>query len=130
MRLRKSSMLRRSAVLLVVALACPLASPFSGFAAAQGEKKAEGGAAAVSRAREILDLFLKGRYDDFLAAGSDPMKAALKKEQLSQIAALFEAQLGAYRSEVSAEDQKTGEFDAVTFTLRYERGTLKLLVTV
>lgn len=84
----------------------------------------------VPRAREILRLYLDGKFDEFREAGTPDVKSALRPGLADQMSAQIAAQIGAFRKEIGETHSAQGGLTSVTFTLDHERGTLKLLVAV
>jgi len=84
----------------------------------------------VDRARELLQLFLNGKYEEFVAAGDDKVKGGFRPEQARQIAEQLTQQLGSYQSEKSARPRLVEGLHTVAFELAYERGILKMDVVV
>lgn len=87
-------------------------------------------AATVARAREILRLYLDGKFDAFRETGTPDVKGALRPGLADQMAAQIAAQIGAFRKEIGETHSSQGGLTSVTFALDHERGTLKLLVAV
>lgn len=86
--------------------------------------------ARISRAREILALYLKGDDAGFVAAGDEAMVKAFTAEQSAQVREQLGDQFGAYQAELHATVMRTGVHHSVRFELQYERARLKLQVTL
>lgn len=114
-----------TAKVFVVALSLVIwFAPLSSRAADDREKE------TLSRAREILNLYLDGEYEKFVATGTDELKEKFPPEMAAQVAAQLTAQLGKYQRERSAECSRVAGYNAVNFALRYEKSTLKLRVVL
>src|SRR5205823_3237562 len=84
----------------------------------------------VARAREMLKFFLDRQFDEFVAQGSVEMKAHFTAPQAESAYGRIREDLGDYRSEISADVQRSGGFDVVVFKLQFQRGTVPLRVVV
>ncbi|MGE0480628.1 MAG: alpha/beta hydrolase family protein [Phycisphaerae bacterium] len=89
-----------------------------------------GDAKPVERARELLGLFLDGKHAALIAAGDEAVQRELKPAICAQVFAMITLQVGPHQSVKSADADRAGELDRVTFVLQHERGTATLVFTL
>jgi dienelactone hydrolase len=86
--------------------------------------------ARLTRAADLLQMFLDGKYKEFCAAGDETVRAKLTPQLCMQIQARLRFQLGRYQSfEREKHEVIQGNY-AVPFNCRYEQGTCVLRVVV
>ncbi|MCA9244836.1 MAG: alpha/beta fold hydrolase [Phycisphaerales bacterium] len=85
-----------------------------------------------ARATALFEMLPKGAFAEFVAAGTDQMKAAMNDKAAAQLWSQLQFQLGAYGSIVDAKLLKTDEngMRTVTVRSRFERGILSMHVVL
>ncbi|MGD8453595.1 MAG: alpha/beta fold hydrolase [Phycisphaerae bacterium] len=82
------------------------------------------------RARELLQLLVDEKYDEFVAAADKTMQAAFSSAQAGQMWGLFCFQLGDYQTVESATTTHKDNHDSVSLVLRFARGTVTLRIVL
>jgi hypothetical protein len=84
----------------------------------------------IAEARELLKLFLNGKFKEFTARGDERVRAQFTPELGQQALSSLRFQIGEYESETSAKLSKIAESHVVDFGYRFTRGTCALRVTL
>ncbi len=84
----------------------------------------------ITRAREILDLFLSGEYAKFCATGDENVRSKFSPAQARQTMAGIEFQIGKFKRVESAKHSTPGGLDSIAFACTFEKGTCTLQVVL
>ena len=94
------------------------------------ESDAETGGQAVQRARELVQLLVDGKYDEFLDAGTKAVQDGLPGDRLKEVWLGVQKQFGAYQSEIEAQTERRAGLTIVTLSSRFEKAALNLKITL
>jgi len=86
--------------------------------------------ASINRARELLRLFLDGRHEDFVAAGTEEVRKGFSAGQSRELLESLRKQYGPFVKELDATPRIVGKLRTVVFRTRFETSILKLQVTL
>lgn len=84
----------------------------------------------IERARELLKLFLDGKFEEFTARGDEKVRAQFTPELGKQALSSLQFQIGECESETSAKLSKIGDNVVVDFACRFTRGICTLRITL
>jgi dienelactone hydrolase len=84
----------------------------------------------IRRARQLFQLLVRERYEEFSAAGDETMRSKFDGAAMQRTWAPIKEKLGRYRSERSARLERVGEFESIQLVAEFERGTLTLRIVL
>ena len=125
------------AAIVIVVIAVPLLPKLMGLgksgqpaAAATGAPAQTKGSSATTVATEVVSALSRGDTAAVAAKFDADMQAALPADQLRALWAQAEAQLGKFKRQVGAREQKVQGQDVVFVTCEFERGKVDFQVAV
>ncbi len=85
---------------------------------------------AITRARELVQMLVEGKYAEFLSVSSKAVQDGLPGDSLKQAWVGVQQQFGAYQSEIEARAQRQAGLTIVTFSSRFELAALNVTVSL
>jgi uncharacterized protein len=76
------------------------------------------------RAREAVSELANGNYREFYGRFDDTMKTAVPESKLQEIWKAIQAQAGAFKSQASIRQEKSGPYDVVFVSCQFEKAVL------
>jgi len=84
----------------------------------------------VQRAQELLQLLVDGKFDEFVGAGTETMRAAFSADQARQAWLTQLVQLGTFQSIESSDVTPGDKFASVRLVCRFSKGRLTMRIVL